>query len=40
MYEDEKSKLEKVDSAPGPSDVAPVESITYEDEGAEDGRNR
>ena len=40
MDEYEKSKLEKVDSAPGPSDVAPVEGITYEDEGAEDGRNR
>lgn len=40
MDEDEKRKLEKVESAPGPSDVAPVERITYEDEGADDGRNR
>lgn len=40
MDEDEKRKLEKVDSAPVPSDVAPVERITYEDEGADDGRNR
>lgn len=40
MDEDEKSKLDRLDAAPGPSDVAPVESITYEDEGADDGRNR
>lgn len=39
MDEDEKSKLEKLDAAPGPHDVAPVESINYEDEGADDGRD-
>lgn len=39
MDVDEKKRLDKLDATPGPIDVGPVEIITYEDEGADDGRD-